>query len=318
LKAPVDFLELRYAEGGRKKYWLPKTTRETPDLPDALDRGMNRVLGRVAHGQEEDVYAPLLENDAEDVVHLAPDLQPESELSEEGLCSGIARDDGDGPSSVLQPLGVYTLDWRKTPAIGSNGRPTVRLAAGSITDDFRNQIAILGPRDERVLVEDDADGGAELVILTEASHRYPARCLHWQPGNPNGAGWSAKGPQNAELLATTGDFLRVWNFAADQSSMGSSYVGRPDSGSQYTLTTKHTLQWVSLIHHSAKVMSPSSTNLTNGPTFIDEIAKHCGSPSHLLLLEQQQPISYCDCVGGHDMHRVGHRGWTGRHSTHRS
>ena len=55
---------LRYAEGGKKKYWLPNQVNAEP-------RGR---LGRGLHGDEE-VYAPLLEEQAANVVHIAPDLQ---------------------------------------------------------------------------------------------------------------------------------------------------------------------------------------------------------------------------------------------------
>jgi WD repeat-containing protein 68 len=145
---------------------------------------------------------------------------------------GAGADRGAGP--------VYALDWCKTPVLGSHGRPTVRLVAGSLTDDFRNQLAILGPRDERVLVEDDADGAAELVVLAEAAHGYPATSVQWQPAVP-GAGWSAQ----SELLASTGDLLRVWSFAPDQAAMGGSgYVGRQAPAPPYSLTTKNTLQGV--------------------------------------------------------------------------
>jgi hypothetical protein len=97
---------LRYAEGGKKKYWLPKTTGETDDLTDAMDRGMNRAIGRMAGlSQEEDVYAPLLEDDADNVVHLAPDLQPEEELDEEGLIPGLHATMETDRDAYLLPFG---------------------------------------------------------------------------------------------------------------------------------------------------------------------------------------------------------------------
>ena len=55
---------LRYAEGGRKKYWLPNQVNAEPR--GRLGRGLNR---------DDEVYAPLLEDQAASVVHTAPDLQ---------------------------------------------------------------------------------------------------------------------------------------------------------------------------------------------------------------------------------------------------
>jgi WD repeat-containing protein 68 len=143
---------------------------------------------------------------------------------------------------------VYALDWCKRPTVGPNGRPGVRIAAGSLTDDFRNQIAILGLRDERVLVEDDADAHSELVSLVEATHGYPATCVQWQPASSNDGGWTNKQMQTgADLLASTGDLLRVWSFGPDPASATSSYVGR-QALAQYSLTVRHQLQGVSTIN----------------------------------------------------------------------
>jgi len=55
---------LRYAEGGKKKYWLPNQVNA--EQPGRLGRGLH---------QDEEAYAPLLEGQAASVVHVAPDLQ---------------------------------------------------------------------------------------------------------------------------------------------------------------------------------------------------------------------------------------------------
>jgi len=55
---------LRYAEGGKKKYWLPNQVDAEPQ--GRLGRGLHR---------DEEAYAPLLEGQAASVVHVAPDLQ---------------------------------------------------------------------------------------------------------------------------------------------------------------------------------------------------------------------------------------------------
>ncbi|KAK0499557.1 DUF300 domain-containing protein [Armillaria luteobubalina] len=68
---------LRYSKGGKRKYWLPKTAPETLP-PGRFERGVNRVIKRVAGAdQGEGVHAPLLQGDADDVVHDAPDLETE-------------------------------------------------------------------------------------------------------------------------------------------------------------------------------------------------------------------------------------------------
>jgi WD repeat-containing protein 68 len=141
------------------------------------------------------------------------------------------------------PGPVYALDWCKSGVPGGR-HSAFRLAAGSLTEDFRNTIAVLGLRDERVLIEDDADPAApaELATLAEAAHGYPATSVQWQPASAAGQGYAGKG-HPAELLASTGDMLRVWSFSTDGGA-GSGYVGRAPSGQSYSLTAKHTLSGV--------------------------------------------------------------------------
>lgn len=65
---------LRYSKGGKRKYWLPQTTQEA-QAHGRLERGVNNVVRTIAgHDQEENVYAPLLMDDTEAGVRLAPDL----------------------------------------------------------------------------------------------------------------------------------------------------------------------------------------------------------------------------------------------------
>ncbi|TFK36226.1 organic solute transporter Ostalpha-domain-containing protein [Crucibulum laeve] len=70
---------LRYSKGGQRKYWLPKATADTQP-PGRAERVMNRAITKIAGGdQGEQVHAPLLQYEAEDVVHLAPDMQSPTE-----------------------------------------------------------------------------------------------------------------------------------------------------------------------------------------------------------------------------------------------
>ena len=106
----------------------------------------------------------------------------------------------------------------------------------------------MGLQDERVLVEDDASGGgeyADFVTLVEAQHGYPATRLQWQPAGAAAFAWSQKAP-GAELLATTGDALRVWEYASDAPpAPGTGYVGRQAQGPGHRLTLKTALSGVS-------------------------------------------------------------------------
>ena len=98
-----------------------------------------------------------------------------------------------------------------------------------------------------MLVEDDSEFGEypDFVTLVEAQHGYPATRLQWQPSTANSFAWSQKA-QGAELLATTGDALRVWEYASDGPAAGSAYVGRQSSGGGHRLTLKTALSGVSV------------------------------------------------------------------------
>lgn len=143
---------------------------------------------------------------------------------------------------------VYALDWCKTPAPGQQLRPrsAFRLGIGSLTEDSRNRIAIVGLQDERVLVEDDYTDYADFVTLVEATHGYPATSLQWQPASSASFNWSQK-VAVSELLATTGDALKIWEYRQDGPLAMSSYVGRQPSGGGHVLALRSALSGVRLL-----------------------------------------------------------------------
>ena len=96
-----------------------------------------------------------------------------------------------------------------------------------------------------MLVEDDDYGDyPDFVTPVEAQHGYPATRLQWQPATANSFAWSQKAA-SAELLATTGDALRVWEYASDAPPAGGAgYVGR-GAGGGHRLTLKTALSGVS-------------------------------------------------------------------------
>jgi len=68
---------LRYSRGGERKYWLPKPTT---GLPGHGERVVNRAIARVTgRDQTEEIHAPLLSEQANSVVHLAPDMRSDEE-----------------------------------------------------------------------------------------------------------------------------------------------------------------------------------------------------------------------------------------------
>jgi WD repeat-containing protein 68 len=141
------------------------------------------------------------------------------------------------------------LDWCKTPAPGQQARhkSAFRIGVASFLDNYQNYIAVLGLQDEHVLVEDDFTDYPDFVSLVEAYHGYPATSLQWQPTTAVNHTWSQKSA-NTELLATTADALRVWEYSSDGPGNVSSYVGRPPTNAgHHSLTMKTALSGVCLL-----------------------------------------------------------------------
>ncbi|OBZ66987.1 DDB1- and CUL4-associated factor 7 [Grifola frondosa] len=150
------------------------------------------------------------------------------------------------------PWPVFALDWCKSSAPGQQLRPrsAFRLGIASHTEDYRNRIAIVGLQDERVLVEDDYTEYPDFVTLVEAQHGYPATSLQWQPSTAASFAWSQKAP-TTELLATTGDALRVWEYTSDAHPAMSAYVGRQPGAGAHRLTLKTALSGQSKVQNHA-------------------------------------------------------------------
>ncbi|THH13905.1 hypothetical protein EW146_g6366 [Bondarzewia mesenterica] len=74
---------LRYSKGGKGKYWLPRpATSPQGWVGRGVDNAIQRVSGR---DQDEEVYAPLLSDDVEDIVHDALDLRDDEDNAADGL-----------------------------------------------------------------------------------------------------------------------------------------------------------------------------------------------------------------------------------------
>lgn len=79
-----------------------------------------------------------------------------------------------------------------------------------ILDAQRTQIDPENPHGER---------GLDFTKTAEATHSYPVTRILWEPPSSN--------KQSTDLLATSGDHLRLWSLPAEQSSHLSSSINRP-------------------------------------------------------------------------------------------
>ena len=155
---------------------------------------------------------------------------------------------------------VHSLDWCNTPAPGQahRGRSAYRLAIASFLENYQNQIAIIGLQDERVLLEDEYSAYPDFTMLCEAHHGYPVTSLQWQPAAAITSQWSNKSPA-VELLATTGDALRIWEYSSEGSPASSGYVGRGSQSASHSLHMKTALSGAShqVLPYSFTITDPS-------------------------------------------------------------
>ncbi|KIM32051.1 hypothetical protein M408DRAFT_64009 [Serendipita vermifera MAFF 305830] len=149
-------------------------------------------------------------------------------------------------ASLLQyeaPYPVHALDWSEPQAhrVGTS----FRIATGSFTEDMKNRISVIGLLDERSLWEEELDpslnnansgGGGnynqnsssstqDFVCLAEAHHGYPATKVGWQPVSAHKLNGSYDGGMPRELLASTADGLRIWEYSQNsEASIGNQYA----------------------------------------------------------------------------------------------
>jgi len=95
------------------------------------------------------------------------------------------------------PWTVYTMAWRRRP----EGR--FQIALGSFIEEYANQFQIVS------LERDESTGDGVFKKLGQFDHPYPSTKALWAPANAN------LGTAKADLLATSGDYLRIWNVDDD-------------------------------------------------------------------------------------------------------
>ncbi|KAI9743563.1 MAG: hypothetical protein M1818_002878 [Claussenomyces sp. TS43310] len=119
-------------------------------------------------------------------------------------------------SNYLAPWAIYAFDWCKWP---SQGHDAGKVAVGSYLEDGHNFIQILESHivpSPEVYSPSAPKYGLEFSKIAEATHSYPVTRLLWEPPSSQ--------KQSTDLLATSGDHLRLWSLPSDtpMSSPGNS------------------------------------------------------------------------------------------------
>ncbi|KAI8714119.1 hypothetical protein NCS52_01131300 [Fusarium sp. LHS14.1] len=136
-----------------------------------------------------------------------------------GYDSAVAQP---GTSNYLAPWAIYAFDWCKWPPQGNGAG---KLAVGSYLEDGHNFIQILDshivqtPQD--VYTPGTSKYSLDFTKVAEATHSYPVTRLLWEPPSSQ--------KQSTDLLATSGDHLRLWSLPNENPSTPSNTIGRRDN-----------------------------------------------------------------------------------------
>ncbi|SLM39992.1 WD40/YVTN repeat-like-containing domain [Lasallia pustulata] len=125
-------------------------------------------------------------------------------------------------SNYLAPWAVYAFDWCKWPVQNGSSDAAGKMAIGSYLEDGHNFIQIL---DTQIVPETDTESapesplyGLEFTKTAEATHSYPVTRILWEPASSQ--------KESTDLLATSGDHLRLWSLPSQASYNTSNSISR--------------------------------------------------------------------------------------------
>lgn len=124
-------------------------------------------------------------------------------------------------SNYLAPFPTYAYDWCKWPVHGGNSGG--KMAVGSYLEDPHNFIQILDTHitPQEVTAPGQSGYGLEFTKVAEATCAYPVTRILWEPPSSQ--------KQSTDLLATSGDHLRLWSLPQSSGSQMSNNINRSSS-----------------------------------------------------------------------------------------
>ncbi|KAK6435476.1 hypothetical protein LTR95_008336 [Oleoguttula sp. CCFEE 5521] len=143
------------------------------------------------------------------------------EANEPGTGTNMLFNYSDTPtnSNYLAPFATYAFDWCKWPVQGG-GSGAGKMAVGSYLEDPHNFIQILDTQitPQEVTSHGQSPYGLEYTKVAEATCAYPVTRILWEPPSQTKAG--------TDLLATSGDHLRLWSLPQSQPNLTTSNINR--------------------------------------------------------------------------------------------
>ena len=140
-------------------------------------------------------------------------------------------------SAPVKKKEIYTwnapwTDGVTTTMAWCDDQDKFKIAVGSYMEEYSNQLSIIQLQDNDEGDDEDnncntgtstggasdADTDRNFKQLSEVEHPYPATNIMWAPrqlSEQSNSGSGASGVGSKELLATTGDYLRLWSCNED-------------------------------------------------------------------------------------------------------
>ncbi|KIW71873.1 hypothetical protein PV04_00102 [Phialophora macrospora] len=149
----------------------------------------------------------------------------EPTFSDTPFSPGVAQESEVSPypqnSNYNAPWPIYAMDWCKWPPRSGSGS-SGKVAIGSYLEDNHNYIQILDTQRSQIDPDNPhGERGLEFIKTAEATHAYPVTRILWEPPSSN--------KQTTDLLATSGDHLRLWSLPNDQHSYQTNSITRSAS-----------------------------------------------------------------------------------------
>ena len=142
-----------------------------------------------------------------------------------GTTTLLSYSDAPTNSNYLAPFATYAYDWCKWPVMNSNAGAG-KMAVGSYLEDPHNFIQIV---DTQISAAEVTSPGApqygiEYTKVAEATCAYPVTRILWEPPSSQ--------KQSTDLLATSGDHLRLWSLPQGLAAQQSSSINRSSQREQ--------------------------------------------------------------------------------------
>ncbi|KEZ42237.1 hypothetical protein SAPIO_CDS6090 [Scedosporium apiospermum] len=157
-------------------------------------------------------YAPPSQRTLSNTPLGLADIRPRADSTmSDGVPGSIAYEFANAqptPSNYLAPWALYAFDWCKWQ---THGNSAGKVAIASYLEDGHNFIQILDtqivPASPSVLAPGGSTKCLDFTKIAEATHSYPVTRLLWEPPSSQ--------KQATDLLATSGDHLRLWSLPSD-------------------------------------------------------------------------------------------------------